>query len=96
VFTGAAGQTLVEEHDETGSGQEEVYLVVSGGAVFRIDGEEVETPAVSVVAVRDPAVRRSAVAQEDGTRLVALGGAPRSDFRSTWAPQHFADIEPIL
>jgi hypothetical protein len=35
------------EHDETGTGQEEVNIIVRGSGVFRIDGEEVpfEAPA---------------------------------------------------
>jgi hypothetical protein len=91
-----AAHALVEEHDETGSGQEELYLVVAGRAVFRIDGEEVDAPAFSAVAVRDPIVRRSAEARADGTQLLVLGGMPQADFRSTWRPEHFADIDPIL
>ena len=96
AFVGAAGQTLVSEHDESGSGQEELYLVVSGNALFRIDGERVDAPAVSAVAVRDPAARRSVVASEEGTTLLAFGGMPQGDFRSTWRAEHFAGIEPIL
>jgi hypothetical protein len=72
LFVGDAAQTLVEEHDETGSGQEELYLVVAGSAVYQIDGEEVEAAAVSAVAIRNPAVRRSAEARGDGTQLLVF------------------------
>src|SRR5689334_18974124 len=37
----AAGEdgTLIGEHDEAGSGQEELYVVLDGKATFEIDGE---------------------------------------------------------
>ena len=46
---------LVREHTEVAfgaSGQEEVYIVLGGSATFTLDGEEVHTPAVSLVYVR--------------------------------------------
>jgi hypothetical protein len=92
----AAGEVLVEEHDERSSGHEELYLVVAGRARFTLDGEVVEERAVTVVAVRDPAVTRSAVALEHGTTLIALGGPPRDDFRSTWRDAHFEGVPRLL
>jgi hypothetical protein len=41
---GRAGDNLVEEHDERKSGQEELYLVVSGRARFTVGGEEADAP----------------------------------------------------
>jgi uncharacterized cupin superfamily protein len=35
-----AEQQLVEEHDERESGQQELYLLLDGAAVFVLDGEE--------------------------------------------------------
>jgi hypothetical protein len=92
----ASGDVLVEEHDETGSGQEELYLVVRGAAEFSLDGESVSAPAMFVVAVRDPSVKRSAVAREAGTTLLAFGGLPTADFRSTWLDTHFEGIPRLL
>lgn len=69
---------LVREHTEIGfgaSGQEELYVVLGGSATFVLDGEEVETPAGSLVYVR-PEVRRSAVASDEGTTLLIVGGTP--------------------
>jgi tetratricopeptide (TPR) repeat protein len=70
---------LVSEHDEAGfrmglSGQEELYVVVSGRATFTVNGESVDAPAGSVVFVGDPAATRGAVAEEPGTTVVAIGG----------------------
>lgn len=78
---------IVEEHDEThgDGGQEELYVVVAGRATFTLDGEEVDAPTGTLVFVRDPAVRRSAVAHEAGTTLLCVGGRPGQPFRiSTW------------
>jgi hypothetical protein len=96
VVAERAGEALVEEHDETKSGQEELYLVVRGRARLTLDGADVVAPAVTVVAVRDPAITRAAVALESGTILVALGGVPRADFRTTWSEHHFEGVERLL
>lgn len=91
-----AGDALVEEHDERKSGQEELYLVVLGRARFTLGGEEAEAPAVTVVAVRDPSLTRRAVALEPGTTLLAFGGLPQPDFRSTWWEEHFTGVPRLL
>lgn len=91
VFGGDAGIELVHEHDETGSGQEELYLVLRGAARFTLGGDPVDAPAITVVAVPDPAVARGATSIEDGTLLLALGGNPGS-FETTWRAEHFERV----
>ena len=60
------------EHDETGTGQEEVNIIVRGSGVFRIDGEEV--PFQAPAAFRfDPETVRLAVAGPDGLTMIAVG-----------------------
>jgi hypothetical protein len=86
-----ADQTLVEAHDERESGQQELYVVVDGEAIFELDGEHVHVTAWTAVAVTDPSVRRSATAVTQGTRLLVVGAGPRQ-FASTWHPGHFTDI----
>jgi hypothetical protein len=84
VYQGEAGGRLVTEHDELGpgaSGHEELYVVVSGGCTFTVDGDEVDAPHGSVVFIPDPAVKRSAVAAEAETVLLAVGGKPGEAFR---------------
>ncbi len=44
AYTPGEGGTLVNEHDEAGSGQEELYIVLDGKATFEIDGEVVDAP----------------------------------------------------
>lgn len=72
----AAGEDVVEPHDEQGSDHEELYFVASGLARFTIDGEEHEAPAGTYVFVPDPASRRHAVALEPGTTVLTFGGPP--------------------
>jgi hypothetical protein len=70
---------VIGEHDEVGlgaSGQEELYLVLSGAATFTVGDEEIDAPAGTLVFVRDPATRRGAVAKEEGTTVLAIGGTP--------------------
>lgn len=64
------------EHDEAGGGHQEVYVVVSGRAGFRLGDEEVEAGPGDVVAVPDPAETRNYWALEPGTRIVCLGAKP--------------------
>jgi hypothetical protein len=86
-----ANQTLVEEHDERSSAQEELYLVLEGEAVFELDGETLVAGTDTAVAVPSPAVTRRAVALEAGTTLLVIGVAPGC-FTSTWLASHFDDV----
>jgi len=70
------GEAFDIEHTEEDSGQQEVYIVVAGTAVFSIDGQELEAPAGTVVSVIDPTIVRSYRAAEPDTRIVCVGGAP--------------------
>ena len=82
------GDQVVEDHDELSGGaghHEELYVVVSGRATFTVDGEEVDAPAGTLVFLDDPAERRSAVAVDPGTTVLAIGGALGEAFRvSPW------------
>lgn len=89
------GEPVIDDHDETGEdgNQEELYLVLGGRARFTVDGEEVDAPAGALVAVRDPALRRAAVASADGTVVLAVGGARGAAFRlSDWEQRRVADL----
>ena len=72
AFTPGENGTLIGEHDESGSGQEELYIVLDGNATFEIDGETVEAPPGTFVFV-GPESRRKATGE--GT-ILALGGTP--------------------
>jgi len=72
AFTAGEDGTLINEHDEAGSGQEELYIVLDGKATFEIDGETVEAPSGTFVSV-GPESRRKATG--DAT-ILAVGGTP--------------------
>jgi mannose-6-phosphate isomerase-like protein (cupin superfamily) len=84
----SAGQEIIGEHDELGpraGKHEELYVVISGRATFTVDGEELEAPAGTFVFVRDPGVKRKAVADEAETTVVAIGARPGEPFTpSQW------------
>jgi mannose-6-phosphate isomerase-like protein (cupin superfamily) len=80
-----AGDDVVEEHTEQTYGHEEVYVVLSGRATFSLDGESLDAPAGTAVFVRDPAVKRHARAEEDGTAVLAIGGPRDAAYeQSAW------------
>lgn len=67
------------EHDEADGGHQEVYVVVSGRAGFRLGDEQVEAGPGDVVAVPDPAQTRDYWALEPGTRIICLGAGPGAE-----------------
>jgi mannose-6-phosphate isomerase-like protein (cupin superfamily) len=67
------------EHDEGADGAQEMYVVVSGRAGFRLGDEEVEAGPGDVVAVPDPGETRDYWALEPGTRIVCIGATPVKD-----------------
>lgn len=82
---------MVEPHDERDDeaqltdGHEELFAVMSGHAVFTVDGADVDAPAGTLVFVRAPALIRSARATADGTAILAIGGRAGAPFEvSRW------------
>lgn len=87
AYSADRGQRLIEEHDETGSGagsHEELYVVLSGHAHFEVDAEEIDAPAGTLVFVPETEARRGAVAAEDGTTVLVVGGAAGTITPSAW------------
>ena len=79
----AAGQRVVEEHREE-DGHEELYVVISGRALFMLDGEEHDAPAGTLVHC-PPSTLRGAVAAEPDTTVLGIGAKPGEVFRpSGW------------
>jgi tetratricopeptide (TPR) repeat protein len=98
AYAGDAGEQVVEEHDERGGGaggHEEVYAVITGRAAFTVAGDEIDAGPGTLVFVRDPGARRSAVAAADGTTVLALGGTPGEAFRPSPWEWSFA-AEPLV
>lgn len=78
AYTPSEDGTLINGHDEAGSGQEELYIVLDGTATFVIDGETVDAPAGTFVFVRPEAQRK---ATGDGT-VLALGATPGAAYQA--------------
>jgi mannose-6-phosphate isomerase-like protein (cupin superfamily) len=72
AFTAGEDGTLINDHVESGSGQEELYVVLDGNATFEVDGETFEAPAGTFVVV-PPEARRKATGH--GT-VLAIGATP--------------------
>jgi quercetin dioxygenase-like cupin family protein len=79
----AFGMNLVEvaaggeipEHDEAASGQIEIYAVLDGEGVLRLDGEEHPAPA-GTWARLDPGVTRTILNRSDAPLTALLIGCP--------------------
>ncbi|MEP6812337.1 MAG: cupin domain-containing protein [Actinomycetota bacterium] len=60
------------EHDESGTEQEEVNVVIAGSGRWRIDGEEVEVRRGTCLRF-DPETTRMPIAGPDGMTFVGIG-----------------------
>jgi Cupin domain len=90
AWVGAAeGDPIINEYDEESEPAEELFVVVSGRAMFELEGEKVEaTPGTLVYTA--PGTRRTAVAAEPATTVLVLDGSPGKAYDATgwelWAP----------
>ena len=73
AWRGDAGGEVIERHDESDYGHQELYVVLSGRARFTVGGEEISASPGTVVFVEDPTLERVAVAEEPGTVVLAVG-----------------------
>ena len=78
AYTPGEDGTLINEHDEAASGQQELYLVLDGNATFEIDGETVEAPAGTFLFVPPESRRR---ATGNGT-VLAVGAKVGEPYRA--------------
>jgi len=69
-----SGAEVIEDHDESDSRHEELYVVLTGRAEFTVGDETFDAPAGTLVAVRDPDLRRVARASQAQTTVLAVGG----------------------
>jgi hypothetical protein len=85
----AAGDPIINEYDEDSQPAEELFVVVSGRAVFELEGERLEaTPGTLVFTPQG--TRRTAVAAEPATTILVVDGTPGKAYDATgwelWAP----------
>jgi tetratricopeptide (TPR) repeat protein len=89
----AAGDQIVNEHDEQDVGDEELFLVLRGRAVFELDGDRVEAPAGTLVHSL-PGVARTAFAEDADTVILALDGTPGKAYEPRgW--EHWTQLVPL-
>jgi mannose-6-phosphate isomerase-like protein (cupin superfamily) len=62
------------EHDHSETGQEEVFVALSGSGWIDIEGERVELDADTLVRV-GPDTKRKVYSGPEGLRMLAIGGA---------------------
>ncbi|HEY2935863.1 MAG TPA: hypothetical protein VGJ25_04635 [Gaiellaceae bacterium] len=92
---GYAGDLIVLEHDESLTGYEELYVVLTGHARFTVTDEETDAPAGTLVFVHDAGARRRAVALVDDTEILTIGAAPGEPFeRSGW--EHACEVSSYV
>jgi uncharacterized cupin superfamily protein len=70
-----AGESAVPEHDESATGAPELFYVANGHATFTVAGDEIDAPAGTCVWVEEPGAKRAAIANSDGTLVLAIGAA---------------------
>jgi quercetin dioxygenase-like cupin family protein len=73
VEIGPGGQ--IPEHDESGSGQIEVFGILDGEGKFRLNGSDHEAPAGTFVRM-EPGVTRTIVNDSDAPLTALLIGVP--------------------
>ena len=69
------------EHDHADSGQEEVFLTLSGSGSMDIEGERVDLDSETLVRVGAGA-KRKIYAGPQGIRVLAIGGAPGEVYKA--------------
>jgi hypothetical protein len=85
----AAGDPIISDYDEDSEPAEELFIVVSGRAIFELEGEHVEATPGTLVFIRQ-GVPRTAIAAEPVTTILAFEGAPGKAYNAPgwemWAP----------
>jgi len=85
----AAGDPIINAYYEDSQPTEELFVVVSGRAVFDLGGEKVDAPSGTVLRT-SPGTQRTAVAAEPATTILAIDGTPGRAYDATgwelWAP----------
>jgi quercetin dioxygenase-like cupin family protein len=92
--TSAFGFNLVEiepggqlpEHDEAQSGQVELYVILEGEAVLRIEGEDHQASAGTFASIEPPASRTILNRSDSGVTAMLIGVDPRGEYEPmSWA-----------
>ena len=80
VEIGPGGQ--IPEHDESESGQVELYAIVEGEAVMRLDGEDHPAPAGTFASIEPGATRTILNRSDAPVTALLIGVAPEGGLRA--------------
>jgi quercetin dioxygenase-like cupin family protein len=84
VEIGPGGE--IPEHDENESGQVELYAILDGEAVMRLDGEEHAAPAGTFASIEPPAKRTILNRSEAPVTALLIGVDPSGGYQpASWA-----------
>jgi quercetin dioxygenase-like cupin family protein len=76
----------IPEHDESGSGQAELYIVLEGEAVLRLDGEDHPAPAGTFASIEPPASRTILNRSAAPVTALLIGVQPEGGYEPmSWA-----------
>ena len=90
AWVGAAeGDPIINEYDEESEPSEELFVVVSGRAVFNVAGDKIDAPSGTMISTK-PGTQRTAYAAEPDTTILVVDGTPGKAYDATgwelWAP----------
>jgi len=71
----------IPEHDETGSGQDELYLILEGEAIMRLDGEDHPAPAGTIASIEPPASRTILNRSQAPVLAMVIGVQPEGGYQ---------------
>jgi quercetin dioxygenase-like cupin family protein len=84
VEIGPGGQ--IPEHDEAESGQVELYVILEGEAVLRLEGEDHPAPAGTFASIEPPASRTILNRSESAVTAMLIGVQPSEGYEPlSWA-----------
>jgi quercetin dioxygenase-like cupin family protein len=76
----------IPEHDEAQSGQAELYAILEGEAVLRLDGEDHPAPAGTYASIEPPAKRTILNRSDDKVTALLIGVQPEGGYEPmSWA-----------
>jgi quercetin dioxygenase-like cupin family protein len=76
----------IPEHDESGSEQVELYVILEGEAVLRLDGEDHSAPAGTFASIEPPATRTILNRSDAKVTALLIGVEPEGGYEPmSWA-----------
>ena len=85
AITRSKGQWLTKMHDESDTGQQELFIIMEGKAQFIVAGQKVIAPEGTIISV-EPGVMRAADALKTPTTMLIIGAPPDKKYQPpSWA-----------